>query len=57
MAENLAALILVLDSDDVRQLRGVDRNMRYLPGRPALKESESRDVLWEPEDENFVLEE
>ena len=56
MSENLGATNIALDSADIAEMRELDRNLRYVLGKLFLKETESLDVLWDLEDEAFVLE-
>lgn len=56
VSENLGALSLVLDTADIAEIRQLDRNLRYVTGKLFLKENDSVDILWDPEDETFVLE-
>lgn len=56
MKENLGARSLVLDSADMTQLRGLDRNLRYLSGDFMLRAEENTDDLWDvEEDKTFNL--
>lgn len=56
VSENLGALSLVLDTADIAEIRQLDRNLRYVTGKLFLKENDSVDILWDPEDKTFVLE-
>ena len=52
MREILAAESVVLDSTDMTQLRGLDRNLRYVSGKFMLRAEESTDDLWDIEKDN-----
>ena len=52
MREILAAESVVLDSTDMTQLRGLDRNLHYVSGKFMLRAEESMDDLWDIEKDN-----
>lgn len=52
MREILAAQSVVLDSIDMIQLRGLDRNLRYVSGKFMLRAEDSTDELWDIEKDN-----
>ena len=46
MSENLRAVDVALDSADIAEMKRLDRNLRYVSGKPFVKKNESLDVLW-----------
>ena len=58
ITENLKSTELKLDAEDMRQLRDLDRNYRWLTGATVIKSGArgSLDDLWDvKEDEKFVV--
>ena len=46
MSENFRAVDVALDSADIAEIKKLDRNLRYVSGKPFVKNGESLDVLW-----------
>ena len=56
ITENLKSTELKLDAEDMRRLRGLDRNYRWISGTIMMKEGGSVDDFWDvKEDEKFVV--
>ena len=56
ITENLKSTELKLDAEDMRLLRGLDRNYRWLTATMLIKSGGSVDNFWDvKEDEEFVV--
>ena len=56
LTENLKSTELKLDAEDMKQLRGLDRNYRWISGILMMKTGGSVDDFWDvKEDEEYVV--
>ena len=56
IAENLKATELKLDAEDMRRLRELDRNYRFIRANFFFKTGESLEDFWDVvEDEKFIV--
>ena len=56
ITDNLKSTELKLDAEDMRQLRSLDRNYRWLTATTLMKSGGSVDDFWDvKEDEEFVV--
>ena len=54
--ENLKATQVELDSEDMRQLRGLDKNFRLVAGLQWMKEGMTPETFWDKKaDEEFTV--